>query len=340
MSAYKQFLSSDVIVTPFEVNKGFIFYGAAALTSSNVGIDRYLGKNLNSNPFNPSTAPTTGQVTTQYQELIYDSVKQLYYGNYISESANYGLPLVTSSLIPGRDPSGDVYVGTTSSAGRYVDYSPTSLTFKKYFPTSASAEIGVLSIPVGLFGNYIVPGTFVWTADSGSIIDDGEGNLIYTVSNRICGNIFYEQGITIITSDTDPLNDGYGFADYGTAVYGLTDPIIAQNFVTSPNVTCSFSSSFTIYESQYKCTIRENEYNFTLNPTISSGSTQISSSLGTFFTPGQYLNDFATGSYFSPYVTTVGLYDENQNLLAVGKLAQPLPTSPTTDTTILINIDR
>jgi hypothetical protein len=214
------------------------------------------------------------------------------------------------------------------------------LTFKKYFPTSASAEIGVLSIPVGLFGNYIVPGTFVWTADSGSIIDDGEGNLIYTVSNRICGNIFYEQGITIITSDTDPLNDGYGFADYGTAVYGLTDPIIAQNFVTSPNVTCSFSSSFTIYETQYKCTIRENEYNFTLNPTISSGSTQISSSLGTFFTPGQYLNNFATSSYFSPYVTTVGLYDEDQNLLAIGKLAQPLPKSPTTDTTILINIDR
>jgi hypothetical protein len=39
-------------------------------------------------------------------------------------------------------------------------------------------------------------------------------------------------------------------------------------------------------------------------------------------------------------VTTVGLYDENQNLLAVGKLSQPLPTSATTDTTILVNIDR
>jgi hypothetical protein len=49
---------------------------------------------------------------------------------------------------------------------------------------------------------------------------------------------------------------------------------------------------------------------------------------------------FVTESYFSPYVTTVGLYDDDQNLLAVGKLSQPLPTSPTTDTTILINIDR
>ena len=110
--------------------------------------------------------------------------------------------------------------------------------------------------------------------------------------------------------------------------------------LTSSNITCSFSSSYKIYETQYKCTMRENEFNFSQNPSLSSGSTLISSSMGTFFTPGQYLTDNVTGSYFSPYVTTVGLYDEAQNLLAVGKLAQPLPTSPTTDTTILINIDK
>jgi len=34
------------------------------------------------------------------------------------------------------------------------------------------------------------------------------------------------------------------------------------------------------------------------------------------------------------------LYNDQQQLLAVGKLSQPLPLSPTTDTTILINIDR
>jgi hypothetical protein len=71
-----------------------------------------------------------------------------------------------------------------------------------------------------------------------------------------------------------------------------------------------------------------NEFNFTLNPSAISSSTD-----GTVY-------NFITASYFNPYVTTVGLYDENQNLLAIGKLSQPLPTSPTTDTTILINIDR
>mgnify|MGYP000267944372 CR=1 FL=1 len=123
--------------------------------------------------------------------------------------------------------------------------------------------------------------------------------------------------------------------------FGLTNNAsIINNLVNSSNVTCSFSSSLTIFETQYKCSIRENEFNFSQNPTITSGSTANSSSVGTFYTPAQEVYDFATGSYFAPYVTTIGLYNEQQQLLAVGKLAQPLPLSPTTDTTILINIDR
>ena len=123
-------------------------------------------------------------------------------------------------------------------------------------------------------------------------------------------------------------------------IYLLHNKFVVTYFITSSNVTCSFSSSLTIYETQYKCTARENEFSFSQNPSITSGSTANSSSVGTFYTPSQDIYDFATGSYFSPYLTTIGLYNEQQQLLAVGKLAQPLPLSPTTDTTILINIDR
>jgi len=104
-----------------------------------------------------------------------------------------------------------------------------------------------------------------------------------------------------------------------------TDFILA--FITGSNVTCSFSSSYTLYETQYKCTIAADEFNYSNNPSIISGS------------EGE-LYDFATGSFFAPYVTTVGLYDGAYNLIAVGKLAKPLPTSRTTDTTILINFDK
>ena len=46
MSAYKQLNKQDLIVSPFEVNKGFHFVGGEALTSSIVGIDRYLGRTV------------------------------------------------------------------------------------------------------------------------------------------------------------------------------------------------------------------------------------------------------------------------------------------------------
>jgi hypothetical protein len=330
MGVFKQFLASDIIVSPLEVNKAFTFTGAAELTGSNVSIDRFLGTNLSGTLFDPTTDPTTGQVSTQYQRLIYSSIQELYYSNYTNASSSYGAPYATASIIPGSDPSGDVLSGSISSAGKYFNYPQTDLTFAKYFSTASNATIGVISIPSRLYGNYIQPNSFIMTAPSGSINDDGQGNLINTGTGEICGNIFYPHGIAVITSDGSP-NVGaslYGSAVYGTSAYGAgSDASYIQSFVTASNVTCSFSSSLTIYETQYKCTLRENEFNASLNPSIQSGSD------GTIY-------NFATGSEFGPYVTTVGLYDEDQNLLAVGKLAQPVPSSPTTDTTILINIDR
>jgi hypothetical protein len=61
MGAFKQFLASDVVITPLELNKSFSFEGAASLTGSNVGIDRFLGLNTSS-LFDPLTDPVTGEI--------------------------------------------------------------------------------------------------------------------------------------------------------------------------------------------------------------------------------------------------------------------------------------
>ena len=55
--------------------------------------------------------------------------------------------------------------------------------------------------------------------------------------------------------------------------------------------------------------------------------------------PNQVYYDYATGSYFSPYVTTIGLYNGSYQLVAVGKLSQPIPISLYTDTTFVVNFD-
>ena len=53
----------------------------------------------------------------------------------------------------------------------------------------------------------------------------------------------------------------------------------------------------------------------------------------------EHLADFATGSLWNPYVTTVGLYDDNHELLVVGKLGQPVRMSDETDTTFILRWD-
>ena len=100
----------------------------------------------------------------------------------------------------------------------------------------------------------------------------------------------------------------------------------------------SWESSVTIYETQYKCTMRASEFNYSTNPTLITSSSRGQNNILT--SGSATYSDFVTGSIFSPFVTAVGLYNDNQELLAVGKLAQPLQTSQTTDTTILINIDK
>lgn len=316
MSVFKSFITSDVIVSPFEVNKSFTFRGNE-LTGSNVGIDRYLGKNITSSLWVSGSYPT-GYITTQDQILVYRSIRELYYSNYLLNSD--GSPAATASFNTDGTITGAAYTPN------YYNYLSSTLLADRYFPTSSDDVIGVVSIPSNLFGEYIKPGTLTLSNALFTLNDDGEGNII-SGSYKV-GDIIYEHGMIILTSDGIPKQDGYGFITYEEGLYDIGDISFINNFVNGTNITCSFSSSFNIYETQYKCTLRENEFNFSQNPTLVSGSSN-----------SGVLYGFATGSYFSPYVTTVGLYDNNYNLLAVAKLAQPLPTSAVTDTSILINLD-
>ena len=320
MSVYKPFTTSDIVLSPFEVNKSFTFQGAASVTGS--GIDRFVGQNIPTSLFISGSNPT-GQISSQNQFLVYRSIRELYYSNFLE--GEDGSPAGTASFNTDGTITGPFYTPN------YYNYLPNTLDANRFFPTEPNAEVGVISIPSNLFGEQIKPSTFslkyTGSSNSGTIIDDGEGNLFS--SNLKVGDIIYQHGMAILTSYGNTITGSlYGTALYGTAIYGTTDEQELDEIIFTNNITCSFESTITIYESQYKCTIRENEYNFSQNPTIISSSSN-----------SGIVNDFATGSYFSPYVTTVGLYNNNKELLAVGKLAQPLPLSSTTDINIIINLD-
>lgn len=330
MAAFKQLNSQDLIVSPLELNKGFRFEGVTAFTSSNVSIERYLGK---SGKYLDNTTQT-GENTLISEVLAFESIQHLYYSNYISGSEGEVSLANTASFLPDGTVTGSDY--TTN----YVNYNQTDLNPEKTYPTSSFFKpvvpVGIFSIPSKLYGDKIQPGSLVLSSPiSGSILDDGEGRLytMVTGDKQYVGNIVYPHGMVILTNDSvEALTSD---SNYGTAIYGEDDyggttartTNFIETYMTEDDITISFSSSYTLYETQYKVTMGADEYNYSTNPSILTGSST-DTMLG-----------FATSSYFAPYITTVGLYNNDHELLAVGKLAKPLPTSRNIDTTILINFD-
>lgn len=400
MSVYKPFISSDLVVVPFKVNKNFSFEGTASIDSNNIG--RYLGRNITSSLYVSGSNPT-GQTFPQDEKLIYNSIKTLYYSNFLT-SPN-GSPTNTASFETDGTITGEDYTPS------YYNYLSSTLNPNRYFPTGSNTTVGVISIPSNIFGEYIKPGSLNInltnpSASTITITDDTEGNLM-SGSSKV-GDIIYEHGMVITTNSTInnaitsnvvsnedcdcikvttsapatissfppisyggvggrpiyqitsiPVAGGSIILNYSGSSWIAYDALLTssiyatlattsscpfgnysvnpgphfRSFVVSQcdsiryDMDLSFDSTITIHESQYKCTIRENEFNFSLNPSIVSQSSNGS------------VYDFTTGSYFQPYITTVGLYNNNKELLAVAKLSQPLICSNTTDTSVIINLD-
>ena len=295
MSTFKKFTSNDIIVTPFTVNKSFSYAGNAP-TNNDEGAFRVDGRK--------KIYPTdgTGTIGTGSLALVYNSIKQLYYTNYLSSSNGQVSEAVTASFNPDGTISG---LFNSTNYDNYIQ----SNGEKRYISTASGDYISILSIPTKQFGEYIKPGSFI----ANNIKDNGQGNIVDN-SDVIKGNIIYEAGLVIFGGNVGGSGGTNTFQD------------------------ASWESTITLYETQYKCTIRSNELNYSLNPSLLSSSLRGQNKI--LESGSAQYEDFVTGSDFSPYVTSIGLYDDEQNLLAVAKLSQPLKTSQTTDTTILINLDR
>ena len=312
MGAWKQFTTKDVTVTPFTANKGFTFTGYT-ITGSDVGINIYAGLDLSYN--DPANIQSGFEYSSSINS-IYNSAKQLYYTNYLTSSR--GDFAATASVIPGVTRADDRYAGPVNSP-LYDNYLQSSLLQERSLPTSS--YITTLSIPTKLYGEKIVPGTFEFTTTPlgapFQLKDDGEGNIISGSTDAVVGQIFYSHGTVVLTSTTRGLN--------------IIGKLINDDPSFLESTTFTFSSSLTIYEQQYKCTVLENEFGHSTNPSLLTQSIED--------TDSQFYYPFATASYFEPYITCVGLYNGAKELVAVGKLSFPLPVSQFTDTTVVVNFD-
>ena len=177
-----------------------------------------------------------------------------------------------------------------------------------------------ISISQRLYGDRIKPGTFELIDNSTDttikLKDDKYGN-IYAVnpplsqsnnspssSTNHIGNIFYENGL-IVLKETSSFDSGR---------------VSPYSRIATNDWTVKFQSSISTTSTEYILTINPNEFNGSSNPTIFDSQATGSGN------PGKLL-DGLVNSNFSPYITTVGLYDRHKKLVMVGRLSQPVKKS-------------
>ena len=344
MSAYKQLNRQDVYVSDYQAQKNWQATGSALTT---YGIETLRGFSGST----PGYPYPNDYRNSRYEKLVFDSVHHLYYSLSSGSINSYG----------------DIYY-----TGSYDVSFQSSLTLSQ--SRKETTEVAVISVPKDVYGTKIVPGTFIaqpifetsdrynidgyvrepqtgvneyieninqWynsseidTADyiisessfvdesssefvitsSGfqrpEIIDDGEGRLIisggeasYTNPERQVGDIIYNQGNAIIT-----------------------DPDVARYYSTYGRLNVQWKSNLPIYTYNVHCTVKESECNFTFNPSAITGSSAT-------------IRSNVSGNEFRPYVTSIGLYNEANELIAVAKTNRPIPKSNNVDMTFVVKLD-
>lgn len=250
--------------------------------------------------FSSGSSATTGTNSSQYRELVHSSVQQLYYSG------------VFTSALP------------TSS---YEDYKQTTLYTSSL--RSLSNKALVIAIPQDIFGNAIKPGTFT-SGTSIPVLDyiaQGYINPGYFISVPGLNYNVFDNGEGALIESGSLLRVGDIIYTHGLAIFTTSASIAAiETSLSSSYFNLGYQSIKDIFTHNYRCRVRESDLNFSQNPTIKSGSN------GDMY-------GFATGSYFQPYTTAVGLYNDSNELIGVGKLGQPIPKSRFTDMTFVVKFD-
>ena len=182
---------------------------------------------------------------------------------------------------------------------------------------------------------------------SASANDTTAGGAILAANNVACGHLYYQAGVAVLTASlfTTQLSGGLlagriapiGGAQKGSvnlsgsslgginalltgsAISSSADGIRAHLQNTTFNNTTELNSSI------YFCRAHSNEFNFSSNPTYLSGSKM-------------RVKTVRTDEPVS-YITTVGLYGADNELLAVGKISEPLKKTPSNEFTLRVRLD-
>jgi hypothetical protein len=219
------------------------------------------------------------------------------------------------------------------------------------------SNLAVLPIPQKYYGDGIKIGTVVLEDETlgRTYTDDGYSNLIDSGSN-IKGNIFYDRGLVVVTKD---IVSGSVLSQF-TLNYRSTKTIFENEVflsVLENEYNYSQNPSAVIEDGGKRSQIR------VTNPWDPSGKTFVSASIWesgiryirnkkrpftSSFNPTKFgsFDDYMenntndrTGSFIAPFITTIGLYDNELNMVAVAKLPVPIKSLPDYPVNFIIRFD-
>ena len=153
----------------------------------------------------------------------------------------------------------------------------------------------------------------------------GSENLMVTNTNAV-GNVFYEHGM-IVLSDPRPKYGTAQYRPFNDRVYNYLSEVTQSAYID--DFYLEYNSTVTLYEHEYVCKLKEDEFNFTSNPTIRLDNNPES----------DIPKAIIANSEFGPYITTVGLYTSFGELVAIGKLGTPIKKRDNVDLNLIVRFD-
>ena len=156
-----------------------------------------------------------------------------------------------------------------------------------------------------------------------------------------CGLIYYQAGIVVLTSSLFQGVDSDGFVDSTANSPNGPDWFDANNSIVTAlkgnEISSSadalrrriqniqFNNTTELNSTIYFCRANHNEFNYSANPTyLNSSKIRVKNE---------------TTDVPVSYITTVGLYNDRRELLAVAKLSEPLKKTPDTEFTLRVRLD-
>lgn len=181
-----------------------------------------------------------------------------------------------------------------------------------------SASVYVISVTQNVFGEKILPGSFSIKVGTSQSYDDGVGNIIVSSSGTgsIVGRIFYDKGVALFKPTSSIV--GGGLTNNGLYIG------------SGSSLDIYFTSSITLFENAFKVKLSPTDFLYSVNnPTV---QTQLSESVQTPI-------ELIVSRSMLPYVTTIGFYNDDNELLLVAKPSIPIQRTADVTQTFMVRFD-